>query len=122
MAGGGIALDAREDLLGQLGERLLLALGVGLPRGLVPDLEPVHRPDDHHVLGEVGPLPQLRRDGDPTLLVGRLVGGCGGEISQRPEESVATVQVVATSTEPPRKTSLDKFQQVLTSLTKFEQV
>src|SRR5690606_10275369 len=59
---------------------LVLVLGeVVLPGARIPDLHPGTRSNHDQVPFQPGVLPQMRRDGDPALLVGHLVMGRGEE-------------------------------------------
>src|SRR5699024_3626272 len=61
--------QARDHLLGGLGEALLLLLEVGLPGRERPDLEPIERADHGAFPVQVRVGAQMARDGDAALLV-----------------------------------------------------
>src|SRR3954452_10234065 len=64
-----------EDVLAHVGERLAVLV---LPRSdpvRVPDLHAVESADHDHLAAEAGVLLEQRRDRDPPLLVGLVLGG-----------------------------------------------
>src|ERR1700754_3220711 len=69
-----VALQAAgQHPLLDVGEVVFALREVGFPGLLVPDLDPGAGADHDQLPRQTRVFPQVRRDGDPTLLVGHLV-------------------------------------------------
>ena len=73
--------DSGEGIVVTVGEVTFVVVEVAPPGGRIPDLDEVHRSDDHALLVESGVVTVGGREGDPALLVQLLLVRARREIA-----------------------------------------